>query len=60
MPRREGRGEGALVVVVAVCGGGVFTANVDDGVAGREEGGVARAEKGAGVVGWEGTEEVHC
>lgn len=54
----EGGGEGTLVVVVAVGGRGVFTADVDDGVAGREERGVTRAQEGGGVVGREEAEEV--
>ena len=56
----EGGGEGTLVVVVAIGGGGVFSANVDDGVAGCEEGGVAGAEEGGGGVGWKEAEEVDC
>ena len=49
-----------MVVVIAVAGGGVFAADVDDGVAGTEKGGVAGAEEGAGHVGWEEAEEVDC
>lgn len=54
----EGGVEGALVVVVAVLGRVVLTADVDDGVACGEEGGVAGAEEGAGGVGGEEAEEV--
>lgn len=42
----EGRGEGALVVVVAVGFWGVLAAYVDDGVAGGEDGGVAGSDEG--------------
>ena len=54
----EGAGEGALVVVVAVGGRGVLAADVDDGVAGGEKGGVTRAEQRRGLVGGKETEEV--
>ncbi|EDN04124.1 hypothetical protein HCAG_01989 [Histoplasma mississippiense (nom. inval.)] len=42
--------ECSLVVVVAVAGGVVFAADVDDGVAGGEEGWVAGADEGGGGV----------
>lgn len=58
--RGEGGGEGALVVIVAMGGGGVFAADVDDGVAGGEEGGVAGTEEARGGVGWEEAEKVDC
>lgn len=48
----EGGCEGTLVVVVAVAGWVVFAADVDDGVAGGEEGGVAGAYEGGGGVCW--------
>lgn len=41
------------MVVVAVCGGRVFAADIDDGVAGAEAGGVAGAEERGGRVGGE-------
>lgn len=42
--------ECSLVVVVAVAGRVVFAADVDDGVAGGEEGWVASADEGGGGV----------
>lgn len=42
---RKGRREGPLVVVVAVAGGVVLAADVDDGVACRELSGVAGAQE---------------
>ena len=48
----------ALVVVVAVLGVVVNAADVDDGVAGLEEGGVAGADQRAGGIAGEGAEQV--
>ena len=56
--RGEAGAEGPLVVVVAVRAGIVFSAYVDHGVAGRQEGGVARAEERRVGVGGEQAEEV--
>ena len=56
---REGSVEAALVVVVAVTRRVVFAADVDDRMACGEEGGVARAQDGAGVVLGELAQEVH-
>lgn len=49
--------EAALVVIVSVAGGIVFAADVDDGVAGGEERGVAGADEGRGGIAWEEAEE---
>lgn len=46
------------MVVVAVSGGVVFAADVDDGVACCEEGWVAGADERRGGVFWQETEEV--
>ena len=41
----KGSGKGALVVIVAVSGWGVFTANVDNGVTCREKGRITGPEE---------------
>ena len=56
--RGKGGVEGALVVIVAVCGGGVFATDVDDRVAGGEEGRITGAEEGGRVIGGEKAEKV--
>lgn len=50
MALRESSAKGALVVVVAVCGGRVFPADVDDGMAGCKEGRVAGADQRRGLI----------
>ncbi len=47
----EGGVEGALMVVVAVLGGRVFSADVDDGMADGEDGGVAGTDDRGTLVG---------
>ncbi len=46
------------MVIVTLRIVGVFTANVDDGVARCENGGIAAADEGGGVVGREQAEEI--
>ena len=48
------------MVIVSVAGWLIFTSNVNYGVALGEEGGIARSDEGAGVVGGEKAEEVDC
>lgn len=55
---RKGGIECTLVVVIAICGGRVFPADIDDGVAVCEKGRVARADERRGLVGREKSEEV--
>ena len=54
----EGGVESTLMVVIAIGGWRVLPTNIDDGVAGGEEGGIAGAEEaGWGVCGEE-TQEI--
>ena len=48
------------MVVVAIAWRGVLSSYIDDGVACGEKSGITGAEEGAGVVGWEESEEVDC
>jgi hypothetical protein len=54
----EEGGEGALVVIIAVDGGVVDTADIDDGVAFFQLGGIAGAHEWGGGVGGQETEQV--
>ena len=56
---REGGIEVALVVIVTVGGRDVLAADVDDCVAGGEEGGITGPEKGGWLVGGKEAEEVN-
>lgn len=58
MVRGEGLVEAALVVVVAVSGGGVGGADVDDDGEGGEEGRVTGADDGGRAVGGQLAKEV--
>lgn len=58
-PAGEGRGEGALVVVVAVGGGVVLAADVDDRVALAQQGGVARPHQRRAAVRRQQAQHVH-
>lgn len=56
----EGGVEGALVVVIAVLDRVVFAADVDDGMAAREQSRIPSAEESAGGVGGEEAKHVNC